>query len=231
MCNGPGAERGGRHAWLSREEGGGPCAERGGGRAGRGSRDARTARSAGARGLPLLFAGPWGAARLVPARFHLPAGGSSSRIHLRPARLSPARGGRRRTRRTPRAMDSAAPREPGAIEPPARVRPRLVFRTQLAHGSPTGRIEGFTNVRELYAKIAEAFGIAPTEVRSDPRPRPGSICTPREKPDETVWVGSPHPPRTRPRRQDAAVAGGWESAQWAECANGQILSPTQNKQV
>ncbi|XP_003506495.1 PDZ domain-containing protein GIPC3 isoform X1, partial [Cricetulus griseus] len=26
------------------------------------------------------------------------------------------------------------------------------------------RIEGFTNVRELYAKIAEAFGIAPTEI-------------------------------------------------------------------
>ncbi|ELK19379.1 hypothetical protein PAL_GLEAN10006034, partial [Pteropus alecto] len=42
--------------------------------------------------------------------------------------------------------------------------PRLVFRTQLAHGSPTGKIEGFTNVRELYAKIAEAFGIAPTEI-------------------------------------------------------------------
>ncbi|XP_076775388.1 PDZ domain-containing protein GIPC3 isoform X3 [Arvicanthis niloticus] len=61
-------------------------------------------------------------------------------------------------------MDSAAPREPGATEPPARARPRLVFRTQLAHGSPTGRIEGFTNVRELYAKIAEAFGIAPTEI-------------------------------------------------------------------
>ena len=53
-----------------------------------------------------------------------------------------------------------------------RARPRLVFRTQLAHGSPTGKIEGFTNVRELYAKIAEAFGIAPTEVRpADPSTR------------------------------------------------------------
>ncbi|NWY06685.1 GIPC3 protein, partial [Nothoprocta ornata] len=40
----------------------------------------------------------------------------------------------------------------------------LVFHTQLAHGSPTGRIEGFTNVRELYAKIAEVFGISPTEI-------------------------------------------------------------------
>uniref|UniRef100_A0A8I5R8D7 GIPC PDZ domain containing family member 3 n=1 Tax=Papio anubis TaxID=9555 RepID=A0A8I5R8D7_PAPAN len=62
----------------------------------------------------------------------------------------------------PRA--SAPP--PAPSEPPAapRARPRLVFRTQLAHGSPTGKIEGFTNVRELYAKIAEAFGIAPTEI-------------------------------------------------------------------
>ncbi|NXG80935.1 GIPC3 protein, partial [Baryphthengus martii] len=43
-------------------------------------------------------------------------------------------------------------------------RPRLVFHTQLAHGSPTGCIEGFTNVKELYAKIAEVFGISPTEI-------------------------------------------------------------------
>lgn len=92
-------------------------------------------------------------------------------------------------RPAPPAMESAAAREargaeaprqpapsPAPSEPPAapRARPRLVFRTQLAHGSPTGKIEGFTNVRELYAKIAEAFGIAPTEVRTaDPqRPRP-----------------------------------------------------------
>ncbi|KAJ8388572.1 hypothetical protein AAFF_G00132860 [Aldrovandia affinis] len=34
----------------------------------------------------------------------------------------------------------------------------------LAHGSPTGRIEGFSNVRELYTKIGEAFSIAPAEV-------------------------------------------------------------------
>ncbi|XP_063084962.1 PDZ domain-containing protein GIPC3 isoform X2 [Cavia porcellus] len=67
-------------------------------------------------------------------------------------------------------MESAeSPRASAPPEPPAppaapRARPRLVFRTQLAHGSPTGKIEGFTNVRELYAKIAEAFGIAPTEI-------------------------------------------------------------------
>nr|XP_045235336.1 PDZ domain-containing protein GIPC3 isoform X3 [Macaca fascicularis] len=68
------------------------------------------------------------------------------------------------------AREAEAPRAsappPAPSEPPAapRARPRLVFRTQLAHGSPTGKIEGFTNVRELYAKIAEAFGIAPTEI-------------------------------------------------------------------
>uniref|UniRef100_A0A8C3Y4F7 GIPC PDZ domain containing family member 1 n=1 Tax=Catharus ustulatus TaxID=91951 RepID=A0A8C3Y4F7_CATUS len=52
----------------------------------------------------------------------------------------------------------------GAAPPPPALRPRLVFHTQLAHGSPTGRVEGFSNVRELYGKIGEAFGIAPSEV-------------------------------------------------------------------
>ncbi|KAI2650732.1 PDZ domain-containing protein GIPC3 [Labeo rohita] len=49
-------------------------------------------------------------------------------------------------------------------EPPACPRPKLVFHTQLAHGSPTGRIHGFTNVRELYAKIAEVFNISASEI-------------------------------------------------------------------
>lgn len=72
-------------------------------------------------------------------------------------------------------MENGVGREPGTSVPPAaegapnarppRPRPRLVFHTQLAHGSPTGRIEGFTNVKELYTKIAEVFGISPTEVR------------------------------------------------------------------
>ncbi|NXX47673.1 GIPC1 protein, partial [Tricholaema leucomelas] len=53
---------------------------------------------------------------------------------------------------------------PGLPPPPAALRPRLVFHTQLAHGSPTGRVEGFSNVRELYGKIAEAFRIPPAEV-------------------------------------------------------------------
>ncbi|XP_030826379.1 PDZ domain-containing protein GIPC1 [Camarhynchus parvulus] len=53
---------------------------------------------------------------------------------------------------------------PGAAPPPQPLRPRLVFHTQLAHGSATGRVEGFGNVRELYGKIGEAFGIPPSEV-------------------------------------------------------------------
>lgn len=86
------------------------------------------------------------------------------------------------------AQEAEAPRppaptpqpSPAAPAPAPRARPRLVFRTQLAHGSPTGKIEGFTNVRELYAKIAEAFGIAPTEVRiPDPwRPKPPGPSAP-----------------------------------------------------
>lgn len=56
----------------------------------------------------------------------------------------------------------------GLPPPPAALRPRLVFHTQLAHGSPTGRIEGFTNVKELYGKIAEAFRLPAAEVPVGP---------------------------------------------------------------
>nr|XP_056713466.1 PDZ domain-containing protein GIPC1 [Euleptes europaea] len=61
-------------------------------------------------------------------------------------------------------VSGVATLQPGLPPPPANLRPRLVFHTQLAHGSPTGRIEGFTNVKELYSKIAEAFKISPLEV-------------------------------------------------------------------
>ncbi|KAJ8274260.1 hypothetical protein COCON_G00088850 [Conger conger] len=52
----------------------------------------------------------------------------------------------------------------GLPPPPVNLRPKLVFHTQLAHGSPTGRIEGFTNVKELYSKIADAFNLSAPEI-------------------------------------------------------------------
>lgn len=61
------------------------------------------------------------------------------------------------------------PPSPPPTGPPDYPRPKLIFHTQLAHGSPTGRIHGFTNVRELYGKIAEVFNISPSEVPNKPR--------------------------------------------------------------
>ncbi|XP_022902471.1 PDZ domain-containing protein GIPC3 [Onthophagus taurus] len=43
-------------------------------------------------------------------------------------------------------------------------KPQLVFHCQLAHGSPTGFISGFSNVKELYEKIAEHFEFNVSEV-------------------------------------------------------------------
>lgn len=46
----------------------------------------------------------------------------------------------------------------------ARPRPKLVFHCQQAHGSPTGVISGFTNVKELYHKIAECYDMDAAEI-------------------------------------------------------------------
>ena len=48
--------------------------------------------------------------------------------------------------------------------PPQQPRPKLVFHCQQAHGSPTGIISGFTNVKELYQKIAECYDMKVEEV-------------------------------------------------------------------
>ncbi|KAF0293096.1 PDZ domain-containing protein GIPC1 [Amphibalanus amphitrite] len=49
--------------------------------------------------------------------------------------------------------------------PESPARPKLVFHCQLAHGSPTGIISGFTNVKELYQKIADCYDLPVSEVR------------------------------------------------------------------
>eukprot|EP00096_Caligus_rogercresseyi_P008921 TRINITY_DN2921_c0_g1_i1.p1 TRINITY_DN2921_c0_g1~~TRINITY_DN2921_c0_g1_i1.p1 ORF type:complete len:321 (+),score=61.89 TRINITY_DN2921_c0_g1_i1:195-1157(+) len=43
-------------------------------------------------------------------------------------------------------------------------KPKLTFHCQQAQGSPTGVISGFTNVKELYQKIAEVYDISPNEI-------------------------------------------------------------------
>ncbi len=43
-------------------------------------------------------------------------------------------------------------------------RPQLTFHCQQAHGSPTGIISGFSNVKELYEKIAQCYDMSPKEV-------------------------------------------------------------------
>lgn len=43
-------------------------------------------------------------------------------------------------------------------------KPPLAFHCQLAHGSQTGLIAGFSNVRELYQKIAECFALPVEEI-------------------------------------------------------------------
>ena len=50
-------------------------------------------------------------------------------------------------------------------ENPSPQRPKLAFHCQQAQGSPTGIITGFTNVRELYQKIAECYDFPPSDVR------------------------------------------------------------------
>ncbi|CAF2363874.1 unnamed protein product [Rotaria sp. Silwood2] len=41
---------------------------------------------------------------------------------------------------------------------------KLVFHCQLAHGSPTGLISGFSNAKELYQKIADCFEISASTI-------------------------------------------------------------------
>lgn len=48
-----------------------------------------------------------------------------------------------------------------AVPPPP---PSLVFHCQLANGSPTGLITGFSSVKELYQKIAECYDFLVDEV-------------------------------------------------------------------
>ncbi|OWF35522.1 PDZ domain-containing protein GIPC1-like [Mizuhopecten yessoensis] len=60
----------------------------------------------------------------------------------------------------PESNGTSAPRSQ-PVDPP---RPKLVFHCQQAHGSPTGIISGFTNVKELYQKIADAYDMDVSDI-------------------------------------------------------------------
>lgn len=44
------------------------------------------------------------------------------------------------------------------------MKPKLNFHCQLAQGSPTGIISGFTNVKELYEKIGACYELKDVDV-------------------------------------------------------------------
>lgn len=53
---------------------------------------------------------------------------------------------------------------PSPMKQSSALPPQLVFHCQLANGSPTGLICGFSSVKELYQKIAECYDIPMDEV-------------------------------------------------------------------
>ena len=65
----------------------------------------------------------------------------------------------------PQNTEAATNQNDDADESPSPQKPKLAFHCQQAHGSPTGIITGFTNVRELYQKIAECYDFASSDVR------------------------------------------------------------------
>lgn len=60
-----------------------------------------------------------------------------------------------------KVSQGAPPQQQGTPQP---TRPKLVFHCQQAHGSPTGIISGFTNVKELYQKIADCYDMPVEEI-------------------------------------------------------------------
>jgi hypothetical protein len=62
---------------------------------------------------------------------------------------------------------ASVPANTANVPPPSESqvsRPKLVFHCQQAHGSPTGVISEFTNVKELYEKIAECYDITAKDI-------------------------------------------------------------------
>lgn len=77
---------------------------------------------------------------------------------------------------------AAAAAGAGLPAPASAPKNQLVFHCQLAHGSPTGLISGFSSVKELYQKIAECYEFAMDEVsaRRQIAIQRGNMCELRE---------------------------------------------------
>jgi len=92
-----------------------------------------------------------------------PQNSSPNPIPAQPYAPSPASKERMKKQRSaPPKPTAVPPPDPNAAPQPP---PRFVFYCQLAHGSATAKVEGFTNVKQLYEKIATAFHIKDEEVR------------------------------------------------------------------
>lgn len=59
------------------------------------------------------------------------------------------------------------PSAPPPPQSPSSPSSQLVFHCQLSDGSPTAFVSGFSNVKELYQKIAEQFDMPVTEVNKN----------------------------------------------------------------
>lgn len=82
---------------------------------------------------------------------------ASDKKAMKPKMLSP-----------PPAVPVTAPVPPPPSDNNNTMAKQLIFHCQLAHGSQTGFITGFSSVRELYQKIADYYEFPVEEVRSVP---------------------------------------------------------------
>lgn len=68
---------------------------------------------------------------------------------------------------TSRTANGSGVATPGTVQdgqPKSLPKPKLVFHCQQAQGSPTGIISGFSNIKELYLKIAECYDFPASDI-------------------------------------------------------------------
>ena len=104
-----------------------------------------------------------------PTNGVIPTAGSTSDLHSSASSASTANSSAAGAVNRSSAYSSSSSRRSNAGSmngDTTREPPKLIFHCQLAHGSPTGLISGFSNVKELYQKIADCFEIPVRTVSS-----------------------------------------------------------------